>query len=136
MKLKSVPLQIESYVNHLQYELAQGAKKMTSRLNMTSKDFDFLADTFKKMYRSAVATEVPGVMWFEPSSLGLGVREILPGPQAPNAATDFAELVDACRALDAELLDEYDSETINSALRRIRAIVGRGVKVHQEGGTQ
>jgi hypothetical protein len=65
MKLKSVPLQIESYVNHLQYELAQGAKKMTSRLNMTSKDFDFLADTFKKMYRSAVATEVPGVMWAE-----------------------------------------------------------------------
>lgn len=73
--------------------------------------------------------------WFEPSSLGLGVREILPGPQAPNAATDFAELVDACRELDAELLDEYDSETINSAIRRIRAIVGRGVKMPQEGGT-
>lgn len=65
MKLKSVHPQIESYVNHLQYELAQGAKKMTSRLNMTSKDFDFLAETFKKMYRSAVATEVPGVMWAE-----------------------------------------------------------------------
>lgn len=65
MKLRSVPPQIESYVNHLQYELAQGAKKMTSRLNMTSKDFDFLAETFKKMYRSAVAAEVPGVMWAE-----------------------------------------------------------------------
>lgn len=65
MKLRSVPPQIESYVNHLQYELAQGAKKMTNRLNMTSKDFDFLAETFKKMYRSAVATEVPGVMWAE-----------------------------------------------------------------------
>ena len=65
MKLKSVHPQIESYVNHLQYEIVQEAKKMTNRLNMTSKDFDFLADTFKKMYRSAVATEVPGVMWAE-----------------------------------------------------------------------
>ena len=65
MKLRSVPPQIESYVNHLQYELAQEAKKMTNRLNMTSKDFDFLADTFKKMYRSAIATEVPGVIWAE-----------------------------------------------------------------------
>ena len=43
----------------------QGSEEMTNRLNMTSKDFDFLADTFKKMYRSAVATEVPGVIWAE-----------------------------------------------------------------------
>jgi len=74
--------------------------------------------------------------WFEPSSLGLGVREILPEPQAPNAATDFAELVAACRALEVELPDEHGNAAINAALHRIRAIVGRGVKVSQEGGAQ
>lgn len=72
--------------------------------------------------------------WFFPA--GVEVLEILPAQPTPSTSVDFAELVDACRALDAELQDEYESEAINAALRRIRAIVGRGVKMPQEGGTQ
>jgi hypothetical protein len=71
--------------------------------------------------------------WFFPA--GVKALEILPPSPTPSTSVDFAELVAACRALDAELLDEYDSEAVNAALHRIRAIVGRGVKMPQEGGT-
>ncbi len=71
--------------------------------------------------------------WFFPA--GVEVLEILPPSPTPSTSVDFAELVDACRSLDAELLDEYDSEAVNAALHRIRAIVGRCVKMPQEGGT-
>ena len=53
-----------------------------------------------------------------------------------SASVDFAELVDACRALEVELPDEHENAAINAALRRIRAIVGKGVKMPQEGGKQ
>ena len=73
-------------------------------------------------------------IWFFPAQVE--ALEILSSPQDPSASVDFAELVAACRALDAELPDEHESEAINAALRRIRAIVGRGVKMPQEGGKQ
>ena len=63
------------------------------------------------------------------------VLKILPAPQAPSTSVDFAELVAACRALDAELPDQHKNAAVNAALRRIRAIVGRGVKMRQKGGT-
>ena len=72
--------------------------------------------------------------WFYPAEVE--VLEILPVASTPRTSVDFAELVDACRALDAELPDEHENAAINAALRRIRAIVGRGVKVSQEGGAQ
>lgn len=72
-------------------------------------------------------------IWFFPAEVE--ALEILHTPPILNT-DDFAELVDACRALDAELPDQHENAAINAALRRIRAIVGRGVKMHQEGGTQ
>ena len=72
--------------------------------------------------------------WFFPA--GVKVLEVLPVSPMPSTSVDFAELVDACRALEVELPDEHGDAAINAALRRIRAIVGRGVKVHQEGGKQ
>ena len=72
--------------------------------------------------------------WFFPA--GVKVLEVLPVPSTPSTSVDFAELVDACRALDAELPDQWRNAPINAALRRIRAIVGRGVKMPQEGGAQ
>ena len=72
--------------------------------------------------------------WFYPAEVE--VLEILPVPSTPSTSVDFAELVDACRALDADLPDQWRNAPINAALRRIRAIVGRGVKMPQEGGTQ
>ena len=68
--------------------------------------------------------------WVLPA--GVKVLEILPVPPTPSTSVDFAELVAACRALDAELPDQHENAAINAALRRIRAIVGRGVKVSQE----
>ena len=71
-------------------------------------------------------------MWFFPAEVE--ALKILPASPTPSTSVDFAELVDACRALDAELPDEHENAAINAALWRIRAIVGRGVKMPQEGG--
>jgi hypothetical protein len=73
-------------------------------------------------------------MWFFPAEVE--VLKILPVSPTPSASVDFAELVDACRALEVELPDEHENAAINAALRRIRAIVGKGVKMPQEGGKQ
>lgn len=72
--------------------------------------------------------------WFFPAEVE--AVEILPVSPTPSTSVDFAELVAACRALEVELPDEHGNAAINAALHRIRAIVGRGVKVSQEGGTQ
>ena len=72
--------------------------------------------------------------WFYPAEVE--VLEILPVPSTPSTSVDFAELVAACRALDAELPDDHENQAVSAALRCIRAIVGRGVKMPQEGGKQ
>ena len=72
--------------------------------------------------------------WFYPADVE--VLKILPVSPTSSASVDFAELVAACRALEVELPDEHGNAAINAALHRIRAIVGRGVKVSQEGGKQ
>lgn len=71
--------------------------------------------------------------WFFPASVK--ALEILPASPTPSTSVDFAELVDACRALEVELPDQHENAAINAALRRIRAIVGRGIKMPQKGGT-
>ena len=70
--------------------------------------------------------------WFFPA--GVKALEILPASPTPSTSVDFAELVDACRALEVELPDVHENKAINAALHRIRAIVGRGVKMPQKGG--
>ena len=46
------------------------------------------------------------------------VLKILPVSPTSSASVDFAELVAACRALDAELPDQHENAAINAALRR------------------
>ena len=72
--------------------------------------------------------------WFSPA--GVKVLEVLPVSPTPSTSVDFAELVDACRALEVEFPDDHENQAVSAALRRIRAIVGRGVKMPQEGGAQ
>ena len=65
MKLRTVPKHIEDYVNAIQYQIQQESKQMANRLNMTGKDFQFLAETFKKIYSAGLAEEAAGIVWAE-----------------------------------------------------------------------
>lgn len=65
MKLKTVPKDIEDYVNAIQLKVNQEAQIMSKHLNMSRKDFQFLADVIKKCYASALEAERVGVVWTE-----------------------------------------------------------------------
>ena len=65
MKLKTVPKHIEEYMCAFQLRMLQERKQMADRLNMTGKDFQFLAETFKKIYSAGLAEEAAGIVWAE-----------------------------------------------------------------------
>lgn len=65
MKLRTVPKHIEDYVNAIQLKLAQESAQMSTKINLTQKEFQFLAETFKKIYSSGMANEAAGILWAE-----------------------------------------------------------------------